>query len=54
MVRRRRPRWSGWYVCEWACGRRYRRGADYEAHVAAKHFHDGLPDPWPKKETPHV
>lgn len=51
MTRRRRPTWSGWYVCEWSCGRRYRRGADYNAHVLAKHCDEyGFPHPRPPAE----
>lgn len=43
MTWRRRPTWSGWYVCEWSC-----RGADYNAHVLAKHVDEfGFPHPRP-------
>jgi len=49
MTRRRQPRWSGWYSCEWDCGAKYRRGADYTKHVLAKHtYPNGVPHPWPE------
>lgn len=32
------------YVCEWECGKSFRDGRDYVAHVAAKHSINGTPD----------
>ena len=49
MTRRRKPRWTGWYGCEFeGCDRKFRRGADYAAH-GSKHFWAGdrlKDDPW--------